>query len=73
MKILAVIDDGLPPCAGARAQQHQWTNLAAVWKLIGSRIEFGQSDFAFDQNGIIAHMRIEQSSPIAKSENDEAA
>lgn len=57
---------------GARARQFEWTNLAALLKLIASRIEMGQPQGHIEQAGITADFKIEQS-PAAKSAETEAA
>lgn len=71
MKILIAITApiGKSPSSG-RQWQHERTNLAAVVKLIASRLEMGQEQGTIaDGGGIVAHFKSE---PEA-SENDEAA
>jgi hypothetical protein len=70
--LIAINAPDLGPGFG-RAEQTQRGLINNMLKLLGGRIELGQSDFASDQNGMTTRMRIEQSTPVAKTAGEQAA
>jgi len=73
MKLLLAINAptfGRP--TGARAAQFEFTNLAALLKLVASRVEMGQPSGHIEQNGITVDFKMEQS-PIDTPAENEAA